>query len=907
MESPAKRRKITKSTTASARQIDAFFRKPQPPAPLLRTAVDDITHESDLPSSQGLSDEEFARQLSAQWAEEEKALGQPSQARASESTSSLSDEKLQRANEPEEVTHHPSSPPRQDHHIDSKPGVSTFTSKHPPGPLGLGDKPPDPTSSSSKNFLSLQSAGSIEDKITDNIQLDEDWLSFSVPSHLSPLKSQWEANGGGDSTYALLVRCFTLVNATTKRLKILSIMINCFRIIIEGDPDSLLPAVWLATNSISPPYVDLELGLGSSAIGNALLKVYGLSRESLKSLSDKYGDAGDVAFEAKARQSFTLRKPKPLTIKIVYDILVKIANSKGSGSRENKARLVERLMRDARGGEETRYIGRTLVQHLRIGAVKTTMLTVLSRAFTLSRPPGATWPIKTQEEIRALPKEASVELLQSCADTVRSSFARHPNYNDLIPALLDVGVCDELLARVGLALHVPLKPMLGNITRDLGDMLTKLQGSAFTCEYKYDGQRAQIHCDAGGKVSIFSRHLELMTGKYPDLVAIVPQIRGEGVSSFILEGEVVAVGQEGALKTFQTLTNRAKKDVLIHDVQVNVCLFAFDLMFLNGEDLLSRSLRERRGLLRGMFHDIPGRFTWVKSMDYDAGTGDSEAVLEFFRGATEGKCEGIMVKVLDSRQEAALPEDSASPAVSAPTTPSKPKPKPRSKTVQLSTNEADTTSTSNNTEPTMPTRRKPLLSTYSPDLRLDSWLKVKKDYTTDSSSTVDLIPIGAWHGSGRKCAWWSPILLAVRNPETGSLVAVTKCISGFTDKFYAANKEKYAQAGPNVTARRPFVEYFGEPDVWFEAQEVWEVAFADITRSPVYTAARDHVVDGSGDGRGLSLRFPRFIKVREDKSIEEATDEEELAGMWKKQEAVGMSKGPEEGQVEEKVIDDEWY
>ena len=83
--------------------------------------------------------------------------------------------------------------------------------------------------------------------------------------------------------------------------------------------------------------------------------------------------------------------------------------------------------------------------------------------------------------------------------------------------------------------------MLGSITRDLDEMLVKLQDRDFACEYKYDGQRAQIHCDESGRVSVFSRHLELMTSKYPDLVALVPKIRGEGVESFVLEGEVVAV------------------------------------------------------------------------------------------------------------------------------------------------------------------------------------------------------------------------------------------------------------------------------------------------------------------------------------------------------------------------------
>ena len=122
--------------------------------------------------------------------------------------------------------------------------------------------------------------------------------------------------------------------------------------------------VWLATNSISPPYIDLELGLGGSSISKALKKVCGLDNAGLKTLYNKYGDAGDVAFEAKKRQSFTLRKPKPLTITGVFESLVKIAKSQGQGSQEVKQRIVERLVQDSRGAEESRYIVRTLVQHV---------------------------------------------------------------------------------------------------------------------------------------------------------------------------------------------------------------------------------------------------------------------------------------------------------------------------------------------------------------------------------------------------------------------------------------------------------------------------------------------------------------------------------------------------------------
>ncbi|KAF2481858.1 hypothetical protein BDY17DRAFT_299838 [Neohortaea acidophila] len=745
-----------------------------------------------------------------------------------------------------------------------------------------------------KTTLSLQSATADEDTVTHAIPFDESPLTFDPQKYIPELKKQW-APEGGSATYALLTHCFVLVNSTQSRIKIVDTLVNLLRTIIEGDPDSLLPAVWLATNSISPPYIDIELGLGGSAISKGLKKVCGLDNAGLKTLYNKHGDAGDVAFEAKKRQSLTLRKPKPLTIKSVFDCLLKIANAKGHGCQEVKQRIVERLIQDARGAEESRYIVRTLVQHLRIGAVKTTMLIALSRAFLLSRPPGAEFSTTPQSELAKLSKQELAEVYSHGEELVKASFARRPNYNDLVPTLLEIGVADELLLRCGLALHIPLRPMLGGITRDLGEMLTKLEGRDFACEFKYDGQRAQVHCDEKGKVTIFSRHLEVMTDKYPDLVALVPKIRGEGVSSFILEGEVVAVDREtGDFKPFQILANRARKDVVIQSVKVDVCLFAFDLMYLNGEELLDRPFRERRSLLRSLFIELPNHFTWVKSID--ATSSDLDTVSGFFRQATDIKCEGIMVKVLDNLPNPELAVEAAvDPASSAkPVTPSKAKKtKPKTKKAAAAAASEDTTDDAEVEK--KGGRRKALLSTYEPDKRLDSWLKVKKDYNSASFDTIDLIPVGAWHGQGRKNAWWSPILLACRNPEDGSLEVVTKCISGFTDAFYKANKEKYSQDGPNTISRPSYVEYGGEPDVWFEPQEVWEMAFADITLSPTYTAAIGLV----SEERGLSMRFPRFLKVREDKGIDEASTNEFLASLYRKQEI----RQPQEGNGQAEGMD----
>lgn len=74
-----------------------------------------------------------------------------------------------------------------------------------------------------------------------------------------------------------------------------------------------------------------------------------------------------------------------------------------------------------------------------------------------------------------------------------------------------------------------------------------------------------------------------MTEKYPDLVALIPRIRGDNIESFIIEGEVVAVDDQGSVKTFQALAGRGKKNVGLSEVKVQVCLYVFDLMYLNGQ------------------------------------------------------------------------------------------------------------------------------------------------------------------------------------------------------------------------------------------------------------------------------------------------------------------------------------
>ena len=111
------------------------------------------------------------------------------------------------------------------------------------------------------------------------------------------------------------------------------------------------------------------------------------------------------------------------------------------------------------------------------------------------------------------------------------------------------------------------------------------------------------------------------------------------------------------------------------------------------------------------------------------------------------------------------------------------------------------------------TRRKPLPATYEPgelrgvffvhhiltdgaDKRTAAWLKLKKDYVAGLGDSLDLVPVGAWHGNGRKAQWWSPVLLAVWDPDAGRLVAVCKCMSGasFRSQSLGASREQQSQS-----------------------------------------------------------------------------------------------------------------
>ena len=627
------------------------------------------------------------------------------------------------------------------------------------------------------------------------IDLAEDPESFSTDIDTA----HWPRDGEAVHVpYALFAHGFARLNGERSRILILRILTNLLRLVRAYEPDQLVPALYLLSNEIAPSYAGIELGVGGALLQKATMQVSGRTVAFLRRAWTQYGDAGDVAFVA-CRGMTQLVQHEPLTIGKVYATLWAIARAAGARSVREKQRLVSGLLLASRG-EERRFVVRTLSANLRIHAMRTTVLSALVRAYVLD---DAAFAGVAAADAEALAKRA---------------YARHPNWQGMVDALRAGD-----LTGLDLAVGVPVTPMLGSITRSLDAVHATMRDAPFVSEFKYDGQRVQLHVD-GERVHIFSRHLETITDKYPDVVAMIPQLQTHA-QAFILDAEVVAVSDTGVLP-FQTLAGRARKDVALDAVQVRVCVYAFDVLFLDGTSMLGATLRERRAALRRCF---PASVRATAAHAGFAFAASSEAtsaedVAAFFHEACAQHCEGVMVKSLDSVPDGPL-------------------------------------------------------ATYEPDKRTEAWLKVKKDYLADLGDALDLVPIGAWHGMGRKAAFWSPILLAVYDRETGVYEAVCKCMSGFSDAFYQELNERYGSAqDPPPSFVHDGLYALGDvrPAVLWPPTEVWEIRGAEITASPTYPAATDLAVPG----RGLSVRFPRFVRRRDDRPPESAMTPTELAKLY---------------------------
>ena len=279
-----------------------------------------------------------------------------------------------------------------------------------------------------------------------------------------------------NAPYALLTHTFVSLSQTRSRVAIINILTNVLRTVILHYPTSLLPAVYLLSNSLGPQFIPVELGVGASIISRSIQQISGLSAAALRRLYNTTGDVGDVAFAAKSNVR-TLIAHAPLTVPYVYQSLLEIARCRGQGAGKERQKIVEKLLLSA-SGEEIRYLTRTISQNLRVGAVRTSILSALARAMALTPKPSSGQPSVDQapsfhlsvsllSDTEKLPSpskkrsrdstgEPIVSYFKRAENLVKQVYVRHPSYDKIIPALLQGGL-DSLAQSVPLV--VGLSPV----------------------------------------------------------------------------------------------------------------------------------------------------------------------------------------------------------------------------------------------------------------------------------------------------------------------------------------------------------------------------------------------------------------------------------------------------------------
>ena len=159
---------------------------------------------------------------------------------------------------------------------------------------------------------------------------------------------------------------------------------------------------------------------------------------------------------------------------------------------------------------------------------------------------------KTINQKKKLGEQAFLEKCAEAEHSIKQAICECPDYEKLVRELMKCGdehllLKDTCKIQVGL----PVKPMLAKPTKGVQIVLQRFEGLEFTCEYKYDGFRGQIHynrkhADADNDCHIYSRNLENMSGAYPDVLDIIREVANAqpDIDSFIIDSELIAYDTE---------------------------------------------------------------------------------------------------------------------------------------------------------------------------------------------------------------------------------------------------------------------------------------------------------------------------------------------------------------------------
>lgn len=297
--------------------------------------------------------------------------------------------------------------------------------------------------------------------------------------------------------------------------------------------------------------------------------------------------------------------PPPLTLLEVYGAFEEIAMTAGRGSRTLKSDLIRGLLQRAQA-LEAQYLAKIMFQDMRHGVGEGVMLAGIARAAGTK-----VFSVRRANQLWGDVGEVALVALTEGEPALQSATVR---------------------------LFRPIKPMLAQTSEEVAEAYDRY-GRRFALEYKLDGARVQIHCQAG-QVRIYTRNLADVTASLPD---VAESVRTElAAEEAILDGEVIAVDPLGRPLPFQHLMRRfrRKRDVAQMVSEIPVQLHLFDLLYADGQSLIDTPNQERWAAMQ----TAAGGLRTVRRLVPVS----SEAAESFIGAAQRGGHEGVMAKDIDS-------------------------------------------------------------------------------------------------------------------------------------------------------------------------------------------------------------------------------------------------------------------
>lgn len=545
----------------------------------------------------------------------------------------------------------------------------------------------------------------------------------------------------------------------SSRLEITSVLAELISV-MKVEESSV--GIYLTQGQLGPIFDNREFGMAGKMVVRSIALVFGKDTSEIEKQSKALGDMGELVLSLGNKNDVG-----KMSLLDVFEKLKEIAYFEGTGSQELKVNKLAELIGKI-SSLEGKYVVRMVMGKLRLGFSEKTVFDSIS---------------KIESGSKSLRKEL---------DRV---YQLYPDSGEIVKVFKQNGL--EGLKKIGVKVGVPIVPALCQRLNTYEEIVKNM--GVVAIEPKYDGTRVQIHfkrTQDGELIKSFTRNLEESSAMFPELKKIPEYTSAE---ELILDCEAVGYDPKtGRTLNFQeTITRKRKHGVEEAAASVPLRFFCFDILFCNGESLLSKSYFERREILKKVI---------LKN--------DTLVVDEFVKTNEPEELEEIHTKFLEDGYEGAV--------------------------------------------------MKMWSGEYLPGRQGWNWVKIKEVEGTSGklSDTFDLVVLGYYYGKGKRTGFGMGAFLAGLK-KGDNWVSIAKIGTGLTDEEFKGLRKRLDVLEIKERPQNSLVEGILIPDVWVTPEVVVEIAADEVTKSPSHSG-------------GLALRFPRLVRFRDDKSVEQSTTWDEV-------------------------------